>query len=276
MAFVACQESEETTVTTTVETGVLSWTAWADTIGYIAIAAHRGYHVIAPENSVAAINAAVALGIEMVELDVRTTKDGILILMHDATLSRTTSGSGTVAETNYAQLEDLLLLTDDGETTTYTIPTLEQALKAAKGKIFVDLDVKVADYQSVLDVIQKTGTNEQVMVLADDVSTFDDLEVTDGFFLNAVCHSQTELETFLLDSQIPMLNLTQNVVTADNTQAITAAGKLSFRGMTGDMDEELVAGEYSTLNGVLTVHPDILHTDYPATLLPYLEEQQYR
>src|SRR5437762_13585732 len=69
--------------------------------------AHRGANRVAPENTLPAFEAAIALGCDYVEIDVRATRDGQLVLLHDSTVDRTTDGSGRVAEMNFAAVRAL-------------------------------------------------------------------------------------------------------------------------------------------------------------------------
>ncbi|MGO3307535.1 MAG: glycerophosphodiester phosphodiesterase family protein, partial [Sphingobacterium sp.] len=66
------------------------------------VVAHRADWRNFPENSIGAIRSAIAMGVDVLELDVQRSKDGVLVLMHDATVNRTTSGKGKVAEMDYA------------------------------------------------------------------------------------------------------------------------------------------------------------------------------
>lgn len=258
-----------------VETASLDVKSFVDTLDYVAIAAHRGYHNDVPENSLQSIEAAVTLGIEFVELDVRSTKDGVLILMHDGTIDRTTSGSGGVANMTYANLDGIVLLTNTGHITSFSIPTLEQALNTAKGKIFVELDVKDADYQEVNRIIQKTQTGSQVLVLSDN-TIFNSLPENFDFLLNSICEDQGDVDFFLNDNHTLALNLTKSVFTKVNTSSIERSGKASWRGILGGTDEKLLEGSYGLLDGVLTIKPSIIHTAYPEIVLEYLKENNYR
>ena len=85
----------------------------ADT-GRIFVVAHRGCSAAAPENSVAAIRACRALGVEAVEIDAQMTKDGQLIVFHDTTLKRMTNGWGYVGDKTLAELRTLRLYERDG------------------------------------------------------------------------------------------------------------------------------------------------------------------
>jgi len=112
------------------------------------LVAHRGawaawengaLRPVCPENSLPAIERAAALGLPLVELDLKTTRDGAVVLIHDARLDRTTTGSGLVADHSLAELQRLRL-TLDGAPTSYRIPTLEEGMEAARGRLLVNLD----------------------------------------------------------------------------------------------------------------------------------------
>jgi glycerophosphoryl diester phosphodiesterase len=106
----------------------------------ILVAAHRGDWRTAPENSLPAIESAIALGVDIVEIDVRRTKDGHFVLMHDTTIDRTTTGKGKVREHTLAELRELRLRHGHGAASSYTIPTLEEAIEAARGHAVLNLD----------------------------------------------------------------------------------------------------------------------------------------
>lgn len=95
------------------------------------IAAHRGGAALAPENSLAAFRNAIALGADALELDVHLTADGELVVIHDATLERTTTGIGAVADATLAELRALRLKVRDGGVTTEIVPTLAEVLDLA-------------------------------------------------------------------------------------------------------------------------------------------------
>ncbi|WP_262248954.1 glycerophosphodiester phosphodiesterase family protein [Parapedobacter soli] len=142
----------------------------------VLVAAHRGAHLSVPENSLPSIDEAIKAGAHIVELDVRQTKDGVFVLMHDKTLDRTTTGTGEVKEKTYEELKQIRL-TNHGEVTAYHIPTMEEALLRAKGKILVDIDFKADGMQARFDAYRQIA----------------DLDVTDHviFFL----YDYTEMAT---------------------------------------------------------------------------------
>ena len=103
------------------------------------VVAHRGASREQPENTLAAFEAAVEAGAGAVEFDVRVTADGHAVVMHDATVDRTTDGAGLVAEMT---LEDLQRLRIEGATDTERVPTLDQALRLLSGRVAVDIEIK--------------------------------------------------------------------------------------------------------------------------------------
>jgi len=132
-----------------------------------AIVAHRGAWHGAPENSLAAIENAIASGCNIVELDVRKSADGELFLMHDETLQRVAGIDRVAEELTIAELTAIHLREDDGgETRAVTdirIPTLKQALEIIRGRIFVDLDLKDRNlFAEVAACARDMGVAEQV------------------------------------------------------------------------------------------------------------------
>lgn len=121
--------------------------------------AHRGHSIAYPENTMAAFRAAVAAGADAIESDVHLTADGQLVMLHDATLDRTASGHGPVAERT---LEEVLTLDAWGRFGERfrgeRVPTLEQLLDlAAETGIFLIIEVKGADHDRSLAIAHATA-----------------------------------------------------------------------------------------------------------------------
>ncbi|MEM8585362.1 MAG: glycerophosphodiester phosphodiesterase family protein, partial [Bacteroidota bacterium] len=103
----------------------------------------------------------------IMECDVAKTRDGKLILMHDNTIDRTTSGSGTVAELDWDDLKDLRLKDDQGTLTTYKIPKFEDILAWAKeSKTILSVDIKRSvDHKEVIDFIRRHKAEVNCMII---------------------------------------------------------------------------------------------------------------
>ncbi len=134
------------------------------------VTAHRGYSAVYPENTMAACVGAVEIGADGMEIDVQQTKDGQIILMHDSNLKRTTGVDANIWETNY---EDMRYLDAgswfDEKYKEETIPTLEEVLRYARGKIWVNVELKPTgnevDFEkNVIEIIEKTHMERMVYV----------------------------------------------------------------------------------------------------------------
>ena len=128
------------------------------------VVAHRGDWRYAPENSIAAIEHSIAVGVDVVELDLQLTRDSVLIVMHDATLNRTTTGKGRVADWTLDSIRTLKLKNGCGIRTKHAVPTLEEALLAAKGRVLVNLDKADRYFDLVVPVLERTGTTRQIVM----------------------------------------------------------------------------------------------------------------
>jgi glycerophosphoryl diester phosphodiesterase len=141
----------------------------------VLVAAHRGAHMENFENSLASINEAIDLGVDIVELDVRTTKDGFLVLMHDSDIDRTTTGKGKVEDLTLTELKTFRLRSPYGRISEESIPTFEEALKIIRGKIMVDIDMKTDNVKGLVEMVEKTGTNNDVFYFDNDYYQLDEV-----------------------------------------------------------------------------------------------------
>lgn len=130
----------------------------------VLVVAHRGDWRFAPENSIAAIEHSIAVGVDIVELDLQMTKDSILIIMHDGTLNRTTTGKGNVRDWTLDSIKTLKLKNGAGIHTKHQVPTLEEALMVAKGKVLLNLDKADRFFDQIVPVLEKTGTAKQIVM----------------------------------------------------------------------------------------------------------------
>lgn len=131
---------------------------------YVFVIAHRADWRGAPENSIQGIENAIRMGVDMVEIDIRRTADGQFILMHDATLNRTSTGKGRIADYTLEQIKQFRLRSGHAIKSRRTIPTLEEALLACRGRVLVNID-KGGDFiREILPIIQRTGTEKQVII----------------------------------------------------------------------------------------------------------------
>ena len=113
---------------------------WTESKNNIFVAAHRGWCAKYPENTMAAFRGALELNVDQIETDVRVTRDGELVLIHDATVDRTTNGKGLVCEKLLCELKTL----DAGKGE--QIPTLRQLFELVKDHPTITLDIELKEY----------------------------------------------------------------------------------------------------------------------------------
>jgi glycerophosphoryl diester phosphodiesterase len=119
---------------------------------------HRGAAGHAPENTLAAIQEGIALGVDFAEIDVRRTADGALVILHDATVNRTTDGKGRVDRLSLREVKTFNA--GNGE----HIPTLEEAIKVAAGNTGLMLELKITGAaQQTVDAVRKAGFRNAVI-----------------------------------------------------------------------------------------------------------------
>lgn len=148
-------------------------TSYIEHIGFqnkIDITAHRGASNIAPENTMAAIKQAVQLGADFAEIDVQQTKDGVLILCHDTDLKRVAGLDKKVWEVTYEEIKKLEVGSwFSEEFRGEKIPTLEEVLSYANGKIKLNIELKKEKQredleEKVVQLIQKYNFQNQCLV----------------------------------------------------------------------------------------------------------------
>lgn len=132
------------------------------------VSVHRGGGEEAgvPENAIESFQYYAKQFPCIIECDLRLTKDSVIVLLHDSTFERTTNGAGKLADYTYDEITGFLLEDNAGQITTYTIPSLENALKWGKNKVIYTLDVKRgAPFEKVVEMIEKTKTQNSVVVI---------------------------------------------------------------------------------------------------------------
>ncbi len=133
----------------------------------VMVTAHRADWRNHPENSLPAIQSCIDNGVQILELDIRKTSDGVMVLMHDSTVNRTTNGSGTVANMTLAQIKALRLI-HNGVVTTDQVPTLAEAMLLSKDHCFVYLDKVYPSWiAETMAVLQDTDTVDNGLWRAD-------------------------------------------------------------------------------------------------------------
>ncbi len=132
---------------------------------YVVVVSHRGDWRNYPENSLPAIESVIRMGVDMMELDLKMTKDSVLVLCHDHTLDRTTTGSGEVSDYTYEEILQFDLKRGHGiDIPGLKMPTLRQALEVCKDRITVNVDQGYHYYDQVLAITEELGVTDQILI----------------------------------------------------------------------------------------------------------------
>jgi glycerophosphoryl diester phosphodiesterase len=130
----------------------------------IKLFAHRGFTLHQPENSLGALRAAYDLGLYGSEIDLGASRDGVIVLMHDADVKRTTNGQGRVGDLSWAQLQRLRLKARDGKVGDQGIPSLARVLERVRpwGSFHLVLDLKAVDARKAARLVLAKRMRDRV------------------------------------------------------------------------------------------------------------------
>lgn len=167
------------------------------------IAAHRGGALLWPENSLLAFRNALALGVDFLETDVHLTADGEVVVLHDPTLERTTTGAGPLAERSLADLAPLRLRAADGTPTSEPVPTLAQLLDVlvpARARLLLEIKVDALRCQytgieeKVLALVRARGLARRVLIMAFQPDTLRRVRALDAEIPTVLLISKARME----------------------------------------------------------------------------------
>lgn len=169
VVLAACQDGPQDQAASSAPPAAAYFTC-AEQAGVPLLAAHRGGPSKGyPENALETLQNVDAQIPALLEIDVRRGPKGALVLLHDATLERTTTGEGALSEAG--DLDSLRLEDNDGEATAYAVPTLAQALSWADGRAMLELDVKDAPFTDVIAAVREADAEEEVIIITYDLAT---------------------------------------------------------------------------------------------------------
>ena len=131
---------------------------------YVFVIAHRADWRNFPENSLEAMESAIKMGVDIIELDIHRTADGELVVCHDKTVDRTTNGKGKISELTLDYIRTLNLRAGHKAVTRYKMPTLAEALDLCKDRALINIDKGINYYDQVLEMLVKRNMVDQVII----------------------------------------------------------------------------------------------------------------
>ncbi|MRI01219.1 glycerophosphodiester phosphodiesterase [Kriegella sp. EG-1] len=245
------------------------------TSNIVLVAAHRGAHNGNFENSIAATKQAIKIGVDVIEVDVKTTKDGHLILMHDSSIDRTTTGKGKVEELTLAEIRRHKLKTQNGKISKETIPTFEEFLKVTKGKIMVDIDMKTDNVEGILATLRKTGTTNEVFYFDNDYEQLARIiELDKSAKLMPRAYNYHMADSAITRFAPPVVHIDSKFYTQELTEMLKKNNARIWINTLGDSDSLMRAGYgEKVLNDVLKYGANMIQTDEPELLLQLLRSK---
>lgn len=225
------------------------------------VIAHRGCGFAAPENTLRAVCCAIALEVDGIELDVHSSRDGEIVVLHDFTVDRTTNGSGSVAELTLRELKEL----DAGEN--QSIPTLQEVIDEVRGRgILLNIEIK------------PTGIEEQVLQIITHNDFFDQAIISSFLWpvLETVREIHSEVETgllYLVDLEDPIQVAYELGVNALHPHCGLVTPQLVEKCHDSGLDiNPWTVNDNQEMQRLIDLAVDSIITDYPTRLKELLQK----
>lgn len=234
-----------------------------------------------PENSLSAVAAAIKSGAEIIECDTHITKDGVVVVCHDQTINATTNGTGDITQMNYEEIQKYNLKDRQGNITDEKIPTLEEFLKAGRGRIYFDLDYspRTASTKQVMDIVQELDMMESVFFYCNSEE-----KVKEVLEINQNAHAYPWVGyhkplvglqgNYFIQGSYLTNGTSTDVSSGISDGMLVSIGMLAWTG--SDVSETEFKEEY--LDELLNLYPEVkmIMTDLPKELINALENRGKR
>ena len=242
--------------------------------GSILVSGHRGGREKGfPENSLEGLENVLRQMPAFFEIDPRLTRDSVIVLMHDATLERTTTGKGKLADYSWAELQSVRLKDSEGNVTLSKIPTLEEVIVWSKGKTVINLDKKDVPLRMIVDLIKKYKAQKHVMVT---VHTGEQARYYydhfPGIMMSVFARNDKEYED-ISNSGVPWKNMIAYVgpsINSKNSQIIESLHEKGVRCMVSyapTHDKLATSAErIKAYKEEMKTNPDIIESDIPTEI----------
>ena len=239
-----------------------------DAPGYLVDAHRGGVRKGFPENCIETFEDTLKQMPAIFELDPRLTRDGIVVLMHDETIDRTTNGTGKVKDYTYAELQRFRLKDNAGNVTDYRIPTLKETIEWAKGKTVLVIDKKDVPLETTMKMIRTLKAETCCMVI---VYNYDEAKKyyadNPNIVMEAFITKPEDVERFD-KTGVPWKNVIPFVGTAEPDpelyRLLREKGRPCMIGCTRDIDRSVrESGDNSIYKKLIERGASIVETDLP-------------
>ena len=240
----------------------------------VLVAAHRAAHNNYPENSLPAIQEAIDLGVDIAELDVKVTKDGVAVLMHDATIDRTTTGSGKPSDYTLEELRKFRLI-HKKDTTDEQVPTFAEALKLIKNNILVDIDIKTDKLDPIIAAIKKCECENHVFFFDNDYNALQYVRDSDPeFMLMPRAYSYEMADSAIVRFNPEVIHIDFSFYNQEVVELIKSNDARVWINALGLTDMAFgTKNEDKAMDKLLKYGANIIQTDQPKLLLEVLRKR---
>lgn len=234
------------------------------------ISAHRGGGDIKgyPENCIESFEYLAERLPVVIECDIDLTRDSVLVMMHDQTLDRTTTGTGKLIEKTYAEVGQYHLEDNFGNVTRFKVPTLEQVLRWGKDKVVYTLDVKKnVPFTKVVEMVRRTGAADYSVIITYNATQAAEVYRLDPNLMLSVTILKQEDYQRLHDLGIPDRNMIAFVgIKEPNPELYTflhQKGISCILGTLGNLDKQAIAKGDQVYKTFAKNGADMMSTDRP-------------
>lgn len=258
------------------------------------VTAHRGDWRNAPENSLRAFQYAADMGVDIVELDLKKTQDGAIVIMHDATINRTTNGKGAPADYTLDEIRNFRLKNGLGRVTNNPIPTLKEVMLALKGSgVKVNLDKSYDVYPEAYAILKETGMLKQAIFKSE--MPFDSLQhrypqlIDKIIYMPVVNLDKPDARKVITDYLKGMKPYAFELIFTKDTSAILSDNRFITKtgskiwinslwaSLNGGHDDDTAVeddNKEDSWDWIINHGATIIQTDRPKLLLEYLRKKQ--
>ena len=231
------------------------------------VGAHRGASADAPENTLAAFDLALEQGAELIEFDVHRTRAGELVILHDFSLDRTTTGAGQVAERTLAELKELDAGAWRGDRWVgQRIPTLDEVLDRYGARVYLNIEIKAGEVpypkieQQVAEAVRRRGLYDRIVVSSFDFATVRRLRQVNPQVRAALLAEKDPDEALRLAAEIGVvgLHLQATLITAARVARAAERG-LGILAWTVDTEPEMKRLLALNIDAVVSNVPAVLY-----------------
>jgi glycerophosphoryl diester phosphodiesterase len=236
----------------------------------ITVISHRGATPFAPENTVSAFRKAVEIGADLVEMDVRETRDGHMVIMHDETVNRTTNGQGRVTDLTLAEIRKLDAGSwFDKKFAGERVPTLEEALDSLGGQALPDIDFKAGTPEKLVSVLDKFRLLGKVTLYCGDWDLLRrTLDVSREFRIRpTVPVGRAGLPVLIEKFNPPIVNIDWAEFSEGLIRDVHASGREAFVNTMGPNDNEFGIAR------AIEAGADYIQSDHLEVLMPMLRSR---